>query len=304
MTHMNKHFEENARSWGPEGADWFHSIPTMIAEYEAKWHLKVLPPFSLNYNYVAPAERADGTHAVLKIGFPKDTEFQSEMKALRIFDGQAINQLIEADTQNAVMLIERFVPGTPLDTYDDDDVATRTIVRVMQKLHKPLPASHSFITLETWSSAIPDLKNKFNGTTGPLPTYLVDKAEALFRDLIASSAPPVLLHGDLHHGNILLSEQKGWVAIDPKGVAAEPAYEVAAMIRNPYEKLKNITDLKPLLTRRIEILTEVSGIDRARIYAWCFAQTVLAAVWSVDGPKGWQHAIRVAETLNALKILH
>lgn len=300
---MSSHFEENAQSWGSEGVEWLKNIPGLIAEYEERWALKVQPPFSLNYNYVAPAERADGSQAVIKIGFPKDKEFQTEIDALAVFDGNAINQLLEADKDRAVILIERVMPGHPLSSLDNDDEATRTIASVMQKLRRPLPSGHSFITPQEWSNAIPELKQKFDGTTGPLPAYIVDKAEGLFKGLVASSAPPVLVHGDLHHDNILLSDTKGWMAIDPKGIAAEPAYEVAAMIRNPYENLKDIADLKELLTRRIEILSEVLGLDSERIHAWCLAQTVLSAVWSIDGPKGWQHAMRVAETLDKIKVL-
>jgi streptomycin 6-kinase len=294
---MSSLFEENALSWGPGGAEWLSNIPDIITEYEQRWSVKVQAPCSLNYNYVALAERADGTLAVLKIGFPKDREFQTEINALEVFDGKGINRLLEADREKAVILIERVVPGEPLSALIDDDEATRLIVSAMKKLHRPLPENHNFITPLEWSNAIPELREKCKGSTEPLPAYLVDAAETLFEELIASSADPVLVHGDLHHDNILHSYTKGWVVIDPKGVAAEPAYEVAAMIRNPYEKLKSISNLQPLLDRRLTILADELGIDRPRLHQWCLAQTVLSAVWSVGGPEGPEHAIRVAETL-------
>jgi streptomycin 6-kinase len=62
-------------------------------------------------------------------------------------------------------------------------------------------------------------------------------AESLFRELIASSESPVLLHGDLHHFNILSARRQPWLAIDPKGVAGEPAYEPGALLRNPNPEL-------------------------------------------------------------------
>lgn len=298
---MDNHFEKNALSWGEGGADWLKRIPDMITEYENKWSFKAEAPFELNYNYVAPALRNDGSHVVLKIGYPEDREFQSEIAALHTFNGVGICRLLESDPVNAVMLLERVVPGTPAAEIEDDDTATRTIAIVMKQLHKPLPEKHNFITITEWVTAIPDYKAKY-GNNGILPLNLVNKAEQLFKELIATSDKPVLVHGDLHHHNVLLSEECGWIAIDPKGVAAEPAYEVAAMIRNPYDKLKNITDLEPLLRRRISIFSEELGIDAQRICDWGFAQCMLSAVWSTEDVKGPSHALRVARILDTLGI--
>lgn len=144
-----------------------------------------------------------------------------------------------------------------------------------------------------------NIKQRFNGQAGPLPIRLVEEAEAMFAELIETSAEPVLVHGDLHHDNILYSKKHGWIAIDPKGVAAEPAYEVAAMVRNPYEKLRTINNLGPLVTKRIDILAEELGYDRERIIKWSFVQNILSAVWSVDGVKGPEHALRVAEVIRS-----
>ncbi|HEY4963930.1 MAG TPA: aminoglycoside phosphotransferase family protein [Candidatus Saccharimonadales bacterium] len=297
---MDDHFEKNALSYGEEGAAWLKNIPALIEEHEQQWSVEVLAPFPLSYNYVAPVTRADGTQAVLKIGYPTDREFKSEIAALKVFNGEGIAQLLEADEEKSVILIERITPGNALSSLDDDNDATKIIARVMRQLHKPLPANHKFITIEDWASAIPQYKKWYTAEQSPLPMSLVTKAEQLFERLIATSAPAMLVHGDLHHDNILDSGERGWVAIDPKGIAAEPAYEVAAMIRNPYEKLKEVTDLAPLLRQRIITLSQELNFDPQRILDWCFAQTMLSAVWSVGEVKGPEHALRVAQTLDIL----
>lgn len=297
---MSSHFEKNAQSWGNEGVQWHKTIPAIVTTYEAKWSIRVRPPFELNYNYVAPAEHTNGSQAVLKIGFPKDTEFQSEINALRVFNGEGICQLLEVDQRAAVMLIERITPGLPVAEVDNDDEATRIIASVMKKLHKPLPANHNFVSIKDLTAAIPEYKRKYQATGGPLPARLVDKAEALFEYLIKTSDKPVLTHGDLHHHNVLISDTRGWTAIDPKGIAAEPAYDVTAMMRNPYDKLKNVTNLKPLLINRLAILSEELGVDQQRLKDWCFAQMMLSAIWSVEGIKGPSHALRVAQALDSL----
>lgn len=298
---MNDNFKKNALSWGTGGAEWLQHLPDILARYERKWGFKAQAPFELNYNYVAPAILADGTRAVIKIGYPEDREFQSEIAALQTFDGKGICRLLRADKPDAVILLERITPGIVLGTVEDDDAATRTIATVMKKLHKPLPENHSFITVAEWATAIPEYRAK-HGRNSMLPIHLLSKADKLFTHLLATSTKPMLLHGDLHHHNILLSDESGWTAIDPKGVAAEPIYEVATMIRNPYDKLKDMSDLQPLLKRRISILSEELGTDAARIRDWCFAQCVLSAVWSTEGDKGPSHALRVAESLDSIAI--
>jgi streptomycin 6-kinase len=72
------------------------------------------------------------------------------------------------------------------------------------------------------------------------------------------------------------------------------------MMRNPYDKLKVITDLEPLLRRRINILSEELEVKPQRIRDWSFAQCVLSAVWNAEGVKGPSHALRVAEVLDTI----
>jgi streptomycin 6-kinase len=297
---MNQHFKNSALNWGKQGEDWLERIPAIIKECEQKWDIWVQEPFALSYNYVAPAELSNGPSAVLKIGFPGDNEFKTEIEALELFNGDGVCKLLKADRVNSAILIEKITPGIPLSTLHDDDEATKVLGTVIARIHKPLPEQHRFITIEGWATVISEYMKKYKNGNGPLPMTLVNKANGLFKQLIATSAEPVLVHGDLHHDNVLLSDERGWIAIDPKGVVAEPAYEVAAMIRNPYQKLKNIKDLEPLLNRRIAILAEELGFNRQRILGWCFAQTILSAVWDTEEVKSPEHALRIAQVLDRM----
>lgn len=295
---MNDEFRQNALRNGIEGERWLNRLPDIISDYEKKWSLQVSAPFALTYNYVAPAVQADGTNAVLKIGFPKDKEFQTEIDALEIFNGDGVEKLIEADRDQSVILIERVMPGVPLSRLENDDEATRILASVMKKIRKPLPQKHQFITVTEWSRAIPQYQERYKKTSGPLPPQLVDKAGELFDELIATSATSVLVHGDLHHDNVLSSDRIEWLAIDPKGVTAEPAYETAAMIRNPYIKMTRNPQIKDIVRKRIHTLSEELELDPRRIYKWCLAQTVLSAVWDAEDPgKRWEHTISIAQVL-------
>jgi streptomycin 6-kinase len=72
---------------------------------------------------------------------------------------------------------------------------------------------------------------------GLFPWRLVELAEALFAELLASTQQEMLLHGDLHHTNILTAGRQPWLAIDPKGVIGEPAYEASVLCTIRYPQL-------------------------------------------------------------------
>jgi streptomycin 6-kinase len=94
------------------------------------------------------------------------------------------------------------------------------------------------------------------------------------------------LHGDLHHYNILSAERQPWLAIDPKGIVGEPAYETGALIRNPVPQILSAPNLDRILARRIHQLSDELGYDRQRVYGWAVAQAVLSAWWTYEDTEG------------------
>ncbi|MGH3089628.1 MAG: aminoglycoside phosphotransferase family protein [Rubrobacteraceae bacterium] len=285
---------------GDAGAEWLERLPELVERYARQWFLEVYPPFpSLSVNWVAPAVRADGTRTVLKLSFPGDREFKSEAQALEIFDGRGVARLLELDLERGVMLLERLEPGAPLATLEDDEEATSIAAGVMKKMRRPAPPKGPFPTVFERTRGLARLRKHFDGGTGPMPTDLVDEAESLFADLIPSQDEPVLLHGDLHHENILKARRSPWLAIDPKGVVGEPAFDVGALLHNPVELLER-PNPKKILERRIRILSEELDIDRARIVGWGISQAVLAAYWSLeDSGRVWEEALVFARLLSA-----
>lgn len=288
---------------GPAGAMWLDRLPALVAACERRWSLTLLPPFApLSYNYVAPAVRADGAEVVLKLGVPH-RELLTEIAALRLYDGHGIARLLDADADEGVLLLERLRPGTPLSSLADDEEATVIAAQVMRELWRPVPPEHPFPTVADWGAGFRRLRARFDGGTGPFPTALVETAERLFAELLGSAAAPALLHGDLHHENILAAERRPWLALDPKGVVGEPAYEVGALLRNPMPRLLAGPQPRRTLARRVDLLAEALGFDRARLAGWGLAQAVLSGWWSYeDHGHGWETGVACAELLMELEI--
>ncbi len=268
---------------GEAGSAWLAQLPDQIAGLEQRWQIQVHAPYSLSYNYVAPAVRVDGEKVVLKIGYP-DRELVSEITALRHYAGKGIVRLLEADPNLGAFLIERLEPGVPLTEHPDDDQATRIAAQVMLDLWIPGPANSEgrLLSVDLWSRGFKRLRDQFNGGTGPMPAHLVERAEHIYEELQADLAPPMLLHGDLHHWNILSAQRAPWLALDPKGIIGEPAYEVGALLRNPWPDMDGVVELLRRLPRRLDIFEEMLGFDRQRMLAWSMYQAVLSSWWTYE----------------------
>ncbi len=257
------------------GKKWLADLPALLKSAEKIWQLSLGACFpDASFNFVAPVTRADGSQAVLKCGLPT-LALCNEIAALRHFNGQGAVKLLQADEEQGLFLLDKVEPGTLLETHTDPDYATRLAVELMQRLHKPLNTPGSFQTLADLFKGFDDLYQRFDGKTGPFPSVLIDHAQGISRELLDSQSAPVLLHGDLHYANILLSKANGAIAIDPKGFIGEPEYETPLPRLTP-----ELT--KKVLRRRLDVLIEMSGFDRERIIAWLFAKATLAAWWSFE----------------------
>jgi streptomycin 6-kinase len=168
-----------------------------------QWGLVPDGSFALTYRYVEPVRAADGSAAVLKLGPPGDPELALELAALEWFSGHGAVQVRAIDRPRGAALLERALPGTRLRDVSEE-AATDAAANVMRALWRPPAADPPFPTVRDWGR------------------LLSGRAAGLFAELCDSMADPVVLHGDLHHDNILRAGG-GWLAIDPKGVIGEPA---------------------------------------------------------------------------------
>ncbi len=144
----------------------------------------------------------------------------------------------------------------------------------MKKLHQAnIPTTHNFPHIKDWLRV---LDKNWN-----IPNHYLQKTRKLRDQLLQSLMPDVLLHGDLHHSNIL-QDGDDWVVIDPKGVIGERAYEVVAFIRNPIPELLNHADAPNIIHNRVTRLAELLELPSQRILDWCFVQGVLSWVWAIE----------------------
>jgi streptomycin 6-kinase len=190
-----------------------------------------------------------------------------------------------------------------LSSVEDDEKAISIAAAVMRQMWRSAPTEHPFPSVSDWGKGFARLRQHYGGGCGPFPTLLLEEAETLFAELSASMDEPVLLHGDLHQDNILAAQRHPWLAIDPKGLVGEPAYEIGSLLRNPFPQLLQTPNPGHILARRVDQLAEELDLDRVRIRGWGLAQAVLSAWWGVeDFGHIWDAALACAELLATINV--
>lgn len=259
--------------YGEKGKAWLNALPELVSATSSKLDLRDLKAVAnLTYNYVLSGLQGDNP-IVLKLGLDSEG-LAREAFALKCFSGcGAVKVLAENE---GMLLLERAVPGTSLKSYfpDKEQESIEIACGVIKKLHKPsIPEGHNFPHIKDWLKA---LDKDWN-----IPNHYLQIARQLRDQLLKTAALDVLLHGDLHHDNILLNGDN-WLVIDPKGVIGESAYEVAAFIRNPIPELMHHADATTIIHNRITRFAAALKLPSQRILDWCFVQAVLAWIWALE----------------------
>jgi streptomycin 6-kinase len=285
-------------TWPGEGERWLAELPRLVHRIAADWELSVGPPYRLSFNWVAPAVCADGTPAVLKLGIPSG-HLAVEAEALRTYGGHGAVRLLAEDSPRGALLLERAEPGTTAAALvpRDDTAATAALIRVGRRLHRPVPPGCTLPELSGERESFRGHLARFDDE--PLPRRLVSRAAGLFDELCSSAPERQVLHGDLHHDNVLSAQREPWLAIDPHGVVGDRGYDCGAMLYNPDPERRE-NELLALVPARIEQLADGSGLPVERVLAWGFVMGVLSEVWTVqDGGTPGSRALDVAMLLEA-----
>ena len=271
---------------------------TPLEAHFAKWRLSPDgKPFETHSSWLCFVRR-DSDPALLKLFKPGSNEAPS-VRYLAAHDGKGTVRVIESD--GAAILVERIAPGTPLTTLSlagRDDEATHIICELIERLQSSRADTRGWPGHDEH-----EIQFETRRVVSPLTPEIAARAQSLFRQLDATQQTRVLLHGDLHHDNILFDNKRGWLAIDPKGEVGEIAYELAAPLRNPLDG-PDVFMSRAQMDRRVRIYCERLNLERKRVLGWCFARNASAAMWYADRtPEPLREKAWPAATLTALELL-
>jgi streptomycin 6-kinase len=265
---------------GPAWAAWIASLPRLVEEATAGWGLIVDgEPRSRGSGLVLPV-RDDGRPADLLVSGPEATTSQAHL-ALRAWDGRGAVQLLRADPRRRLLLLERCEPGHDLTDLDPVDACT-VVAALYPRLHRrPVPSLDRLSSRAAgWAGELAALR----GTT-VAPRRFVDQAVGLAEGFASDpETDVVLVHGDLHAGTVLAAAREPWLAVDPRPLAGEPAFEVAPLLWTRWDEAVASGNLRSAVLGRLYAAIDTAGLDEDRTRAWVTLRVMVALLHAAAAP--------------------
>lgn len=255
---------------------------SLLAHWRERWRLTADgEPITTPSSVLQPVLRA-GRPAFLKCALV-DEEAAGAL-VLRWWDGAGAAAVLEGSDDGEAVVLERAEGRRSLTALarsgpDGDDEATRILCRAGRRLHEAgadavaRQRPDRLFALDRWFAELFDQAN-----TRPLDhDGLYPRSAAEARTLLARPAADVVLHGDLHHGNVLDFGERGWLAIDPKPLHGDPAFDVLNILCNPDADVA----LRPgRLERTAAVIAAETGMTERHLLRWTLAWAGLSAAWS------------------------
>ncbi len=273
---------------------WLADFPQLIRYCEQRWGITIHSHFPLSYHFVAPARKADGSELVVKF-FVEPSELLHEQEALTALAGENTVKIVDSDAKKGILLVEKLSPGCPLSSLSTKEEAALIAARLMKSLWR-MP--HSDSTIETAVKREKQLREytqMYPSGIDFLSSETLQQALAVFSELNRTSQQLFLLHGDLHHDNILQSGE-AWKIIDPKGLIGEKEYEIIPFLLNHLPK----TNVAETIDHRINIFVKELNVSKKRILLWGYAHSVLATCWLIEDRQNTASFLRAIKAFQHL----
>jgi streptomycin 6-kinase len=225
---------------------------------------------------------------MLKIALESEEKFGGVL--MTWWDGDGAARVLAQD--DGVLLLERAQGNNSLvdlAVNGADTEACHIICDVAARLHAPRGKPYpDLIPLERWFEALAPAAHAHGG--------LLIRCAATAQELLGSPRDISILHGDLHHENVLDFGARGWLAIDPKGLIGERGFDYAILFCNPDlgDARRHVATQPGLFARRVEIVSAAAGLEPRRLLSWILAWTGLSAVWLLGDGVSPEINLRVA----------
>ncbi len=269
------------RGRGDDWAAWVDRLPGVTRDLLHEWELTVDGTLMNGFcSLVVPVLTADGQPAALKLHSDVDAdESDHEHLALQHWHGDGTVLLLRADPNRRAMLLER-LHQRDLSSVGDFE-ACEIVAGLYPRIHVPaLPQLRTIASyVERWTADLEALPRD-----APIPRRLREQCVSLARDLAVDPASVgVIIHGDLHHHNVLAADREPWLVIDPKPMSGDPHYEPAPMLWNRWDEIAP-GDVRTNLRRRFHTIVDAAGLDEDRARDWVVVRMIHNASWDIiDG---------------------
>lgn len=280
------------------GQAFYEKVMSDLELYANKWKLEIerfVDYYSVNCIFICRSELFGP--AVLKIGRPWN-EVRTEVNLLREYGGGRFCSVFDWDLEHGVILEEYIHPGSRLREEPSLEKRLSVFSNLFIGLHIPSSQSELYPTYYEWVNRITEYMSKKEDYKELYK--LMRKAEAICSSLCRDYSKKLLLHGDLHHDNILLGENNQYRIIDPKGVIGDPIFDIPRFILNEFYGLDDVPyDIYSSHVETISSYFQKSiGVPMDVIQKCVFVETTMANCWNVENnEEPNMHYVRYAEAM-------
>ena len=266
-----------------------------VEYYLERWRLKRDgESFATPSSMLAPV-RYHGKPAMLKIATATEEAFGNRLMVW--WNGHGAARVFEHD--DTAVLLERALGVRSLAAMaegGEDDAATRILCSTVGRLHSADGTPPNGLrTLTDWFAELFLHAHDVGG--------FFARSAVIASELLADQREIVVLHGDMHHGNVLDFAGAGagtdadWLAIDPKHIIGDRAFDFTNILCNPNGE---VATRSGRLARQVDVIADAAALDRERLLRWTVAWGGLSAAWLERGNQPPGHALEVGEAAERL----
>nr|WP_260441641.1 aminoglycoside phosphotransferase family protein [Serratia fonticola] len=255
-----------------------------LAPYLQRWQLEPDGQAFETHSSLLMPVRYQGRPAMLKIAREQEEKFGGLLMCW--WQGEGAAQVLAWHDEG--ILLERAMGHqslTQMVRSGEDERATAILCRVIARLHMPRAKPYpELIPLHQWFNALWPAAQAHGG--------MLRLSATVAAELLTSPREQGVLHGDIHHDNVLDFAERGWLVIDPKRLYGERGFDYANIFCNPNYGVATDPDI---FHRRLEQVCSLAGLDRCRLLQWILAWAGLSAAWFLEDGEAADIDLRVAE---------
>ncbi|CAN5586831.1 aminoglycoside phosphotransferase family protein [soil metagenome] len=262
----------------------------VLDSYIHKWKLSEIAKIAETPTSVVFRARYRDQIAVLKIltavGMKSEA---SGARTLRHFAGRGAVNVFESDDGAWLMEFAGDVDLKSLVCAARDEEADEIACDVLDLLH-----ANSTLAPVGLRNLQQNFRALFEAEKSDTSIEIFRVAAQEARDLLSTTTDVVVLHGDVHHKNILFDSSRGWLAIDPQGLIGERTYDVANLFFNP-DDLPDIVESRARIERQSETFSRRLNVSRERVLQMAFAYGCLSFAWSIEDGNPSKRRLRISQ---------
>ncbi|CAI1514465.1 aminoglycoside phosphotransferase family protein [Serratia proteamaculans] len=255
-----------------------------LIPYMQRWQLQPDGPAFETHSSLLMPVRYQGVAAMLKVAREQEEKFGGLLMCW--WQGEGAARVLAWHDDGILLERAQGSLSLPQMVRDGNDrQATAILCQVIARLHaprsQPLP---ELIPLDQWFNSLWPAAQAHGG--------MLRLSATVAAELLTSPRELSVLHGDIHHDNVLDFGERGWLVIDPKRLYGERAFDYANIFCNPNYGVATDPDI---FLRRVEQVCQLAGLDRQRLLQWILAWAGLSAAWFMEDGEAADIDFRVAE---------